>query len=624
MDGRSTALPFGRLSPVRLLLIVSAAIVAAVVIGVAAFPWGMLKGFAEQRLSGTLGRPVTIGALEREDHFSFHPVLLLRDIRVPQAAWAGGEDLARIGTLRLRLAALPLLWGDTRIEAAELAQARFVFVRDARGRKSWLRDGATEKKGDGGSRPSLAVLTVRDTRLLYRDAKRARSADVAVTADARSGVTLRGAGLVRGHPVTIVAQGGVISTATAAQAWPFRAVVEGKDVGMTMQGRMDRPLDFNHLAAHATAHGTDLRLVDVLIAAGLPGTQPVKLEADVRRDTPDWTVERLRGTIGRSDIAGHATIRKRDGRTRIDGALSANRFDFADLASNEGRRKAAADKARTGPRLLPNSAIDLKHVAYTDGTLKLDARQLLLPGSEPFRSLHGTLTVDHSRLTLQPLRLGLAHGQADGRFAVDQRSGAPVMDLALQISGGRLSDLFAEAGIDAPMTGRIRLHGPGRTLRAAIARSNGMVTLVARDGTIPARTASLLGLDVGRGVTAGKEAQAGLRCLIARFDVRGGIARPDPVVIDTSRAQTRASGVIRLADERLALSVRGAPKRAGLLRFDDAIAVTGTIRQPQIHVPQAAKSVGGVLKMFGKAITGGQQPLAGDADCGALAAQAMR
>ncbi|MRU29864.1 AsmA family protein, partial [Xylella fastidiosa subsp. multiplex] len=87
--------------------------------------------------------------------------------------------------------------------------------------------------------------------------------------------------------------------------------------------------------------------------------RPVARDPRGQLDRPDWIVEGLKGTIGRSDIAGHATIRKRDGRTRIDGALSADRFDFDDLASNAGKAKAAAKRAQLGPRLIPDTAIDL-------------------------------------------------------------------------------------------------------------------------------------------------------------------------------------------------------------------------------------------------------------------------
>jgi len=603
------------------LALVPLGLAALALLALAMFPWGSLRAMAEKKLSASLNRSVTIAAIERTDRFSFHPTLLVRGVRIPQAAWAGKGDLLDLATARVRFAALPLLLGDLRIEAVEIQGMTVDLVRDAGGRESW-REGRKETKKAG--RPAIDTLTIAGSSISYRDAKRDRSFTVGLTADIRRGLSLAGTGLIRGTPVTLAAKGGAIAGVKLGTPWPFQAEITGKAVGMTAVGQMDGPLDFGHLTAAVTAHGDDLRLLDSIIEAGLPGTQPVKLKANVRRDSPDWTVTALTGTIGRSDIAGNATIKKRDGRTRIDGAIASNRFDFNDLSSDEGLRKGAARKARIGDRIVPPTAIDLKSVARTDGRLALSVKQLLWPGSSPFRHLRGTLTLERSLLTVDPLTLGLTRGRLDGRIVIDQRKGGPIFKVDLTLARARLLDFFPATAIDGSLIGRIRLAGQGGTIRAAIGRSAGSIALVARDGTIPARTASLLGQDVGRGVTGDKEEMATLRCMVARLDVSGGVARASPVVIDTSRAFTRVEGRISLADERLMLALNGAPKRNSLLRLAGTIPITGTIQHPAIHVPEKAKSVGGVLKMLGRAVTGKQGELAADADCGALAARALR
>ena len=310
---------------------------AILLLALAAFPWAWMKGPIERRLSDRIGKPVTIGAMAREDSLSFHPVVTLRDLRVPQPGWVKPTlpDLARIGEIRAGFSVWGLLTGGPVLERLEARRARLHFYRDAQGRENW--SGERSKGSDRrGGRPALHSLIVADSRIAYRDDKRGRSVDAALTVDP-SGLRLSGSGDVRGHAVTVTATGGPILDSRPGQRWPFDAAISGDAVGFTLKGTMDGPLDIGHLRGEATAHGTDLALLDAIIEAGLPGTQPVRLTARVTRDRPDWIVEGLKGTIGRSDIAGHATIRKRDGRTRIDGALSADRFDFDDLASNAGK-----------------------------------------------------------------------------------------------------------------------------------------------------------------------------------------------------------------------------------------------------------------------------------------------
>lgn len=590
----------------------------------AAFPWGLLKGRIEARLSHHLGRPVSIASMERVDHVSFHPRVRLRGVRVPQPDWVRQVpgDLARVDRVDLDFSVWSLLAGHQPVERADVGGADLVFYRNAQGRKNWS-DG---KGGDAGQATLLRLLRVSDTRLRYLDDKRRRSLDVTVTSD-DAGLRLNGSGLVMGHKVIVTGQGAPIVESRAGAPWAYSLALEGPDVGFALKGTMPSPLDTGHLQGQARGHALDLRLLDAIIEAGLPGTQPVRLTASIRRHRPDWVIEDLQGTIGRSDIAGHATITKRKGRTRIAGALSSHRFDFDDLSSNEGKQRAAAIKARLGPRLLPGSAIDLSHVRRTDGALDLKVEQLLWPGPSPFRSLQAHLSLERSHLVLRPLTLGLTHGTMRGSVTIDQRRPGqrdPQLSVDLTIRDALLSDWFPRARIDGSLMGRLAMHGQGHTVRAALGRGDGMVALVGRNGSIPARTAALLGQDVGGGLTTGKEEESSLRCMVVRLDVRHGIARPAPVLIDTSRGQSRVWGSIDLADEKLRLMLKGAPKGKALLRLPGSVPIAGTIKAPDIRVPHQAKTVGGVLGMLADGITGHQEPRAQDADCNRLAMQALR
>jgi AsmA family protein len=597
--------------------------VSAALLALAMFPWGSLRMTVERRLSDDLGRPVSIARITRLDRFSLHPVLEIQNLRVPQAQWAGKGMLVEIERARLRFAVLPLLLGRFEPEALAVTQGKMVFVRDAQGRKSWDRDEEKTRNGKAG-RPHLQDLSIENLSVIYRDAKQDRSMSLTVRANAREGLVMQGTGAIHGNAVTLFAKGGRIIGADPGEPWPFEARIEGKAVGMTMKGQMDGPLDIGHLTASATAHGDDLALVDAIIEAGLPGTQAVKLSAEVRRDSPDWKVSHLTGMIGHSDIAGDATIVKRDGRTRIEGAARAHRFDFRDLSSDQGIRKAAAKRARFGDRVIPDTAIDLTTVDKTDGKLSLHVDELLWPGSSPFRSLAANLTLEKSMLRLEPLTLGLTRGRLTGDIVIDQRNGGPKMMLDLAVRDARLLDFFPEAMIDGSLHGRIRLTGAGKSIRLAMGRSTGTVALVAEQGVIPARTASLLGQDIGRGLTTDKDEKAVLRCMITRLDVTDGTARPNPIIIDTSRAFTRATGSIDLKNEGLALMLSGKPKKSSILRLSGSVPIGGTIKAPEIRVPKDSKSTKGVLKMLGRAIAGKQDDIAQDADCKSLSAQALR
>ncbi|MES2494689.1 MAG: AsmA family protein [Pseudomonadota bacterium] len=584
----------------------------------AAFPWGVLKGPAERALSRRLDRPVTIGTLRRVDRFSFTPTIELTDLRIPQAAWAGKGDVVRIRRAVVTVPLATILRDGLRTRSVAIEGMALDFVRAVDGRESWREQGRADDGGGGVF--STEALSITDSRLLYRDARRRRSVDAAIVAT-HKGLTLEGRGKVRGAPV-------LVSVRTAAiggdARWPFHVAITGQALTMAAKGSMDRPLDVHHLDMDITAKAANLSYIDAVIEAGLPRTQPVELSAHARRDGPDWTISRLNGTIGRSDLMGEASIRKRDGRHIIDGSLRSRRFDFDDLADDRGRAAAREKRWRFGPRVFPDTAIDLDNLRNTDGALRVHAARLLWPGPSPFRSLDGTIRLSRRVLTIDDLRMGLTHGSMTGKVRVDHPANeGPVLALDLKVKSARIVDFAPDTQIDGRIEGRLHLTGPGATIRAAIGRSTGMIGIVGRDGALPARTAALLGQDLLGGVLASKKEQAQLRCAIIRLDASGGIATADPILIDTTRGRTEIAGRIMLAEERLALEMRGMPKQHADLRLIGPILITGTLKEPSVALPAKGGVVGNLLKSVGRALDDKDMPVAVDADCAGLAARAL-
>ena len=594
-------------------------LILAAVLALAMLPYGWFKPMAEARLSQRFGTRVTIGRIERLDRFSFAPEVAIESVRVPQPGWAGPGDLMTLRTARLRIPVLPLLLGRFRPNAIAVSGLRLALLRAADGRENWVLHPSRET---GGGSIELASLSIADSSLSYRDAKRGRAFHAVISADPVAGLQLAGAGAILGRPVTIRARGAPV--AATGKPWPFSALVDGPSIRVAVTGRMDAPLDTGRMDLDMTARADDLKTLDAVIEAGLFRTRKVSLRAHARHDGQNWTITALRGSIGGSPISGHATVRRKGDRMRIDGALFSDRLDFSDLASDEGRAEEAALERRIGKRIVPDTRIDLTKLGHLDGALAVRVRRLAGSGAPPDSSLSALLTLDHSLLRASSLRIGLARGQVSGTVTVDQRGRPlPRVTIDLRLTGATLATLFGAGPLNGHLGGRVHLIGPGRTIREAVARSHGMVALAAGDGSLPARLASRLGFDIGRAITGDKDEQAVLRCLVLRLDVRDGLGRADPLLLDTSRAQTRGTGEISLATERIAIRLTGAPKKQSLLRFPGAVMLSGSISHPQVTLPPRSKSIGTILKVLGRAITGHEGPTASDADCRGLATRAF-
>lgn len=596
-----------------------AVVIALLLLLLAMLPWGAFKGRAERALSAQIGAPVTIGSIERRSFFSLSPLLDIRDLRIAQPDWAGTGEMVRVERVTVRLPVLPILTGRFAPEPVEAANGRLILIRAKDGRKNWERE--SERNSGGGS--GLERLAVSNLILDYRDAKKDRRLAVRIDSDPR-GFRASGTGALADEPVSVEVRGAPIA---GRERWPFRARLAGPRTRIAVQGAMAAPFDTRDMAFDIAAQGADLLDVDRVIEAGLFGTQPVKLIGRVSRKGDIWQVERLAGAIGQSRLSSAtASIDKSTpGRTRIDGDVALATLRFDDLANDRGLAVAAARRARIGDRLIPSTQIDLKSVSDVDGALRVRVGRIV--GTPGFRAARATLALDAARLTVAPFVMDMTPGRLAGRVVIDQRDGksVPTLNLDLTLRGSRIAALAGDGVLDAPLQGRVRLTGPGDTIRSAVGRSTGSIALVGGTGRIPANIASYLGLDVGRGATVDGDKVATLRCMILRLEVKNGTGRMAPFLIDTSRSQSRFNGSVDLSDERLSLAMTGSPKKESLLRLTKPVPISGTIKAPSMRLPDGAKpNVGGVLKLLGDAIGGDRPPLAQDANCSALAAQALR
>ncbi|WP_244624424.1 AsmA family protein [Sphingomonas sp. So64.6b] len=598
------------------------ALIVLALLGLAAFPWGSLKSTVESRMSKSFGRPVTIGRIDRLDGFSFSPTIAIHDMRIPQAEWVGTGDLATIRAATVRFSVFPLLTGNFRPESIDVSGLRLNLVRAKDGRENWRQSGSDES----GPVPRLTALRIVDSIISYRDAKVGRSFTVKMTADSAKGIVLNGKGEILGAPVALSAKGAAIEN-VAGRLWPFEATIEGPRLGMRVIGKMDSPLDASAMTIDLTARADDLKMIDAVIEAGLFGTQDVRLKAHARQDGLDWTITKLSGTIGQSDIAGGLTVRRRGGRTLLDGDVVSNRLNFDDFASDAGLAKAAALEQSIGLRLVPNTRINIVKIDDTDGDIRFNVRQVI-GGKRPssVTSLRGSLKLDHQLLVVAPLAIGLKQGTITGSMRVDQRGGVkvPMVTIDLKLSGSSVGALAGGGGaVDGRVDARANLSGPGSTIREAVGNANGSIGLVARDGGLPAKVAAMIGFDASRALTSDDDERAGLRCIVLRLDMRRGVGRVDPLVLDTTLSQSNGQGSVSFPSEALAITLTGAPKQKSVLRLPGSVTVAGTIRDPDIAIPPKMKSVGNVLKAIGRSITGNQGPKASDADCVALSARAL-
>ncbi len=593
-------------------LAIGAALLAAIgllVLALGAFPVGWVRGLVENRVSAALHAKVEIGSVTRDSVFSYTPVVVLHDLRIAQPGWAGQGDFVRVATARARVPVLALLTGRFRPDRVAIDGARVALVRDASGRANWKPDGSKPDQS-GTSRPSLSDLSVTNTQIVLRDAKRQLIVAGPLSVDATHGLRLTATGSFRDTPATLELTGGRIAGIDPTAPYPFVAKLASAALDFTARGTMRGVLDTRHFTAAIRAQAPTLKNLDYLIEAGLFGTQPIDLTGTIRHDGRDWYVDRLGGAIGRSRFTGQATVHKYGIRTMIDARIHASRFDFDDLADSQGRAESAARLTRIGPRVIPPTKIDLSKLWKTDGTIRFAADHLLSNGGTVFQSLAATLNLDNRVLTISDIVAPLASGRMTGTARVDHRSGLPKLALDLRLAGLTLGALVGKPDmVDGVVRGHIVLRGQGETVRDALAHASGKAAIVATQGHVRRMIADVLGQSLSGAIAhaiSGPSETVPLRCLVADFRGADGVFTPHPLAIDTGSSVGNGTGRIVLDGERIDLTLAGATKSRALLRITDPIRIAGTLSTPSITVAglgaQDKPSSGGVLRVLGRSI----------------------
>tara|TARA_R110002012_G_scaffold58947_1_gene153802 strand:- start:410726 stop:412657 length:1932 start_codon:yes stop_codon:yes gene_type:complete len=592
-----------------------AGIAVVLVLGIlflGAVPASILRGVIVEKLQGASERDVAIGSVTRDSFFSYSPVITVHDLRVAQPRWAGDGDFIRLKSVYARLSVLDVLTGEVQPDRVRIDGLELALIRDENGRSNWDED-ETDDRDEDGNGPALTDLDVRQSRFSFTDHKRGLDLAGPITVDSEKGLRAEGKGTFLQTKASLSFTGGAITGIDPDADYPFEMALDSPALNLTAKGKMQGVLNTGLFTASLSAQAPTLKNLDRVIEAGLFGTQPIDLRATVRHEDKDWFVTKLDGSIGRSRLSGNADILKRDGRTKIDATIHATTLDFDDLADDAGLARAAALTRRIGPRVIPNTRINLSKMGPTDGQLDFTIDRLLSRRDTVFRSLKGTLSLDHKLIQISDLVIRLKSGRMTGGVQVDHRSGAPKFSTDLTLRGASISDLIGNGDIvTATMRGRIKLSGSGDTVREALEKADGKAAMVASGGSVRATAAHVLGQNLSGAV--GKiiddpKARVPLRCLVASFDAKNGVLNPAPLAVDTEISIGRGEGRIALDGETISLILRGGAKGKSALRIVDPIKISGTLTAPNVSVAGLGKaedaekpSLGDVLKVATKSI----------------------
>ena len=613
-----------------------AALVIAAVVFVLTLDLDQYRPMIAEKVREATGRELEIkGSLDLK--LSLTPAIAIDDVRFANAPWGSRPDMVRIKSLRVEVELLPLLTGDIEIKRFVLIGPDILLETDAKGRGNWILPGlgkapekAPEEAGEGEEAftlPTIRDVRIEDAKLSYRDGVTGKTTEIAltsVTAQAESAtaplkVEIIGAFGKTGFQISAVL--GPLKALGGDAPWPIDLNVRVAGAVIKAKGEVVSPLKKPEIDLALSVEGKDLGGLAALAGVSLP-PGPYRLKARLKGGAQKFALEDIDAGIGNSALGGKASVVLSGPRPAISADLSSSVIDLADFTPPETAKKAGAKKAGEAgkkaarKRLFSADPLPLAALGAADADIKIRIKRIIAK-KIVLSDVAVDLTLKDGKLTVRPLKAVLAKGVITGNFELDTRGKTAKVTVMLSVKKLDIGALLKEMNQKALASGQIdfytRLQGAGNSIRAIMAGVGGRLNIVSGGARVNSKYVDLLGADLLQVATSSGDTK--VNCLVARFNIAGGIARDRGILFDTERMSVRGEGTINLRTEALDLKFTPKPKDASLINLALPWRVRGTLMDPSVSPDEAsvAKEAAGLL-LFGPLSLLGSMATTGSGD----------
>ena len=596
------------------------------------FGLNLLKGPITRAVSNSLGRELVIEGDLRPVWSWVHPRLRAEGVRFANADWGKADYLLNAEAVEASISVLPLLAGRLVLPDVHLQGAELSLEQDADGRKNWiLKEEPEDQKKE--SRLFVKLLTVNQGRLHWEDAWREHSFVADLSTD-DTGISFTGEGTYSGMPLKAKGHAGqVLAIRDVNTPFPINAEIKIGDTAATLEGTLTGLVGFK---------GIDLKIKQLsgktmedlywIIGLALPDSSPYKLSGRLMRNDGMWRFENFAGKVGESDLAGTLQVDTGGERPYMHGDLVSKVLNFADLGPLVG-----TNQPREGGGVLPDAPFNVERWESLDSDIRLRAGTIKRPEQLPIENLSTHWQLRDKVLSLDPLEFGIAGGKLAGTIKVDGNRDPVRGSINMRVRQLQLAKLFPTVkqaqGSIGDLNGLIELDGTGASVGELRGSSNGKIGIDMDGGKISRFMMELIALqlwDAARIKLKGDE-EIDIRCAIADFGVKGGVAQANAFVFDTAVVNVGGSGTINLKNEEMDLQLKPEPKDRGIGSLRTPLHVKGTFGHPNVG-PDMGKLV---IRGAGTIAMGILNPLLAiiplieegkgkDSPCGELIAQATK
>ena len=615
-------------------------LLVVLVLIIAFFDWNRIKPPLNAKVSEELRRPFAINGnlaviWQREpDEGGWRawvpwPHVVAEDLTLGNPDWSKAPQMVSLKRVELRISPLALLAQRVRIPRIDLTEPNAALERLADGRANWTFQFDPK---DPNAEPSNWVVDIgaigfdkghvilNDQSLKTRldllidplgkpipfsdivGDKAAKKAEEKGAAPQSYAFAFKAKGQYHGQALTGSGKiGGLLALQDASKPFPLQVQATIGDTRVELAGTLTDPLNLGALDLRMKLAGTSLGNLYPLTGVTLPDSPAYATDGHLSAQLRDpagakFQYQDFNGKIGDSDIHGNLTYVASQPRPKLTGALVSNQLLFSDLAPLIGADSNAKQKARGGDskqpadKVLPVEEFRTERWRDMDADVEFTGKRIVHSADLPFTDLYTHLVLDDGRLSLEPLRFGVAGGKLDAQIRLNGQATPLEGRAKLTARNFKLKQLFptfepmktsfGELNGDADIAGR------GNSVAALLGSANGELKMLINDGAISRSLMEIAGLNVGNYVI-GKmfgDKEVKINCAAADFGIKTGLATTRLFVFDTENAIVYIDGTANMASEQLDLTITPESKGLRLFSLRSPLYVRGKFIKPEAGV----------------------------------------
>lgn len=643
----------------RIVLGTIGALILVAVVGIAAFVATFDPNSYKPQIVAAV-RSATGRTLTLNGHIglslSLQPTLAADDVALSNPPGFSRPQMVSLQRLELRLALLPLLSRQVRIERLVLVHPNILLETNAQGRSNWQMapPGAAAQAAGGGeaAAPAIALssLRIENGTLAIRDADGTTTALGISSLDATEAspdapMHLTASATYNGAKLQLTADTGSLARLqdnAATTPWPVKLVLSIAGATVNADGSIARPIEAQGVTLHVRADVPDLAALTPLAGTALPALKTIALQCDLvsAKGGNGFAINGLKLTMPQLDLSGNGSI-ARGAPPLLTADLLAKRIDLDALSAAlvappaGGGHTAAPAAARR--YVIPDTKLPFGALGLLDADLRLSADALTSQGVT-YKAVKLHAVDKHGVLTVDPFGVEAPGGAIDGKLTVDSTVSPPRVAVTLRAPGLALQPLLKALGRPGYASGNLEvradLRGQGDSPHAIAASMDGAIGLALAKGQIDSRLLGGMMASLVRQTQianlATKAGMSDLNCFALRMDATKGVGTLRALKLDSSTMGLDGTGDVDFGGETLDLHLKPAVGVAGT-NITAPVIVGGTFADPSVHpdtmglvtgnVGTAAKmalgaSTAGIGLIIGSAI---EQKLQGDVCAAPLA-----